>query len=221
MKSRKSKSKKKSLVVSWGIVILIVVLVLVFASRSGSSKAVEISDHDPVIGRDNAPITIMMFGIHSCTYSAEFFKEIYPWLKEEYIDTGKAKFVYKNFYASLKKATAGEAVLCAHDQGMFLPYNSVLFERSGEWGKNLGEMSIEEIINSTFAQYANELGLDEKIFLECLSQHRYRDHVVKDYGYAAELGVSKPPTFFINDLMIEGLPLLEDFKSVLLKFKHN
>nr|MCK4930072.1 thioredoxin domain-containing protein [Nanoarchaeota archaeon] len=218
----KSKSQKRTSIMGWGLVVLVVLLFLIFAYRIDSSKVVKISDHDPVTGIDDAPVTVVMFGSYHCSVSRQFFDEIYPWLKEQYVDTAKVKFVYKNFYAShdFEKILAAEASLCAHEQGMFWPYNSILFDRGKEWSQKISASEAEELFNPVFGKYATELGLDEKMFLECLYSHKYRAYIWESYDYAGDLGASKTPAFFINGLLIDGLPSLEDFESVLLKFSY-
>ena len=135
MKQKSEKSKKISIIFSYGLVILIVILLLVFIARARSYKPVQLSDHDPIIGQENAPVTVLMFGKYRCSVSKNFFDDIYPWLKSEYIDTGKVRFAYKSFYSpnTPEYIIAAEASLCANDQGMFWPYNSLLFEKENEW----------------------------------------------------------------------------------------
>jgi len=177
---------------------------------------------DVVIGRENAPVTIVMFGSYECSVSGEFFKTHYPAIKSEYIDTGKARFVYRNFYADISSsdAVATEAALCANEQGRFWDYNAVLFEKMNEWLNRYGSKETEEIFNPVFTEYAGSLELDTNTFSACLYQHKYRSRLRDEFNYAHEIGVAKTPSFYINGLMIDGLPSLDDFKSILSKFSY-
>jgi len=203
-----------------GLILLSALLFFIFADKSNSSSTIPVSELDPAVGLDNAPITVVMFGRYRCSFSKQFFNEIYPILKEKYIDTGKVKFVYKHFYYPKDpKKVGAEASLCAHDQGMFWPYNALLYDKVKEWGQLIDKSDVNKIFNPILNQYAIELGLDEKAFLECLTSHLHSGKVEQDYSYARDSGVSGTPTFFINDLKIDGLPSLKDFESILLKFK--
>lgn len=204
------KFESKMSYVLLALLVLSAVLFFTFTGRPGSGNFIQISDSDPVLGRNDAPVTVVIFGDYQCGYTKQFFDEIYPKLKEEYIDKGKVKLLYKQFPVHNEVWFAGEVSLCAHDQGKFWPYISILFDRMKEWSQD----------NTTFVRYANELGLDENTFLNCLNQHKYRDRVEEDYAYGRELSVSGTPTSFINGLMIKGATSVEEFESVLLKFSY-
>ncbi len=182
-----------------------------FAGRPGSANYVRISDSDPILGRSDAPVTIVVFGDYQCGYTKQFFDEIYPQLKSKYIDEGKVKLVYKQF--PLKEGTrdASEASLCANDQGKFWSYIDIILDRKKEWNQEG---------NTAFVKYAGELELNENAFSNCLDQHLHRSDIEKDYAYGQELEVSGTPTFFINGLRIRGIIPLEDFENVLSKFRY-
>lgn len=195
-----------------GLLVVIIVLFFIFTGRSSSEDFVQISEYNPVLGQNNAPVTVAIFGDSMCGYTRKFFEEVFPQLKESYIDTGKVKFVYKQFPPSDESKIEAEALLCAHDQGKFWSFISLFFEKRGEW---------EQEDNATFNKYTSELRLDKDIFLNCLNQHLHRTHVEEDYNEGIKLDVSKTPTFFINGMMIVGMNSFEDFEDILSKFTYN
>ena len=214
---KKSKLKASSYI----LLILVVVsgvLFFILAGKTGTGKIVQVSESDPSQGWREAPVTVVIFGDYKCGYTKQFFDEIYPWLKEKYIDPGKVWFVYKQFPRTETARRASEASLCAHDQGKFWAYNTVLLERIDEWSQRISTSEAEELFNPILGQYANELGLDEKTFLDCLSQHSHKVKIDQDYAYGEELGVSKTPALFVNSFMIDGTPSSGDFEAVLSKF---
>lgn len=92
-------------------------------------KIIDLSD-SPVRGDSNAKVTIVEFSDFECPYCHQFYNTTYLRLKTEYIDTGKVKFVYKQFplnsiHPNAQKAA--EASLCAHEQGKFWEYHDKLF----------------------------------------------------------------------------------------------
>src|SRR3989344_7320374 len=82
---------------------------------------VEVSaDDDPVLGDKNAPVTIIEFSDYQCPFCRKFWTEILPSIKSEYIDTGKVKFVYRDFpLTSIHPSAepAAEATNCVREQG--------------------------------------------------------------------------------------------------------
>ena len=220
---KKEKPKKARPIVAYVFIILIVLLLALLVVKSNSGKAIRISDYDPVFGHKDAPVTMLMFGRFSCSVTEEFFSDYYPWIKERYVDTGKVRFVYKNsvIFSDSDKFSAEEASLCANEQMAFWEYSNLLFERQDEWSNYLKNDDGSGFFQSIFSQYAGELNLNEEAFLECLYSRKYRSLIEEDYDYARELKTSKTPSFFINGLMVEGLPSSEKIESILLKFKYN
>ncbi len=88
------------------------------------------ADDDPVLGNPNAPVTIIEFGDFQCPYCKKFHDDTFPMLKKTYIDTGKAKFVYRDFPLENihpNARPAAEAAECADDQGKFWEYHNALY----------------------------------------------------------------------------------------------
>lgn len=87
--------------------------------------------HLPVLGDENAPVTIVEFSDLECPYCQQFFKDAYPQIKKEYIDTGKAKLYYRHYplpFHPMAKPSA-VAVECANDQGKFWEMHDRIFTR--------------------------------------------------------------------------------------------
>jgi len=128
-----------------------------------------------------------------------FAQQTFPQLKREYIDTGKVRFVYRDFPLSFHKnaALAAEAAQCAHEQEAFWELHDRIFASQGEWA---GSAEAKEI----FVQYAEELGLDREKFRECLDSGRYREEVQGDFKDGISYGVRGTPTFFRGGRKLVG-----------------
>lgn len=123
-----------------------------------------------------------------------------PELIKQYIDTGKARLVYRDFpltniHPNAQKAA--EAAACAGRQGQYWEMNGQLFAAQSEW-----EQSADP--SSQFKGYAQTLGLDSTTFDTCLDSGEATDEVGSHSLAAQTFGVKATPTFFINDLPIEG-----------------
>lgn len=154
-------------------------------------------DDDPVKGNLNAPITIVEFSDFQCPFCAKFHSTALPQLEANYIDSGKVKFVYRDFPIQSIHPNAVPAALaseCADEQGMFWEYHDLVFENQKKWQGLSGNAMID-----TFEQYALELGLNTSDFNTCLESGKYIDEVKKDLQDGASYGVTGTPGFFIGN----------------------
>jgi len=128
---------------------------------------------------------------------------VIPELIEQYVDTGKVRYVYREFpLASLHplSQSASEAAICAGKQDKYWEMNEKLFASNQEW--SAADPA------TTFPAYAEELGLDVDAFQECLDSGEGARVVKGDQMAGEAAGVNATPYFFINDLPIRGgLPI--------------
>jgi len=154
-------------------------------------------DDDPVKGNLNAPITIVEFSDFQCPFCAKFHSTTLPQLQANYIDSGKVKFVYRDFPIQSIHPNAVPAALaseCADEQGMFWEYHDLVFENQKKWQGLSGRIMID-----TFEQYALELGLNTSDFNTCFESEKYVDEVTKDLQDGASYGITGTPGFFIGN----------------------
>ena len=163
----------------------------------------------PFVGSENAPVTIIEFSDYECPFCSRFYTETEIQIRNDYVDTGKVKLVYKDFpLSSLHPSAqkAAEAARCAGDQGKYWEMHDILFEKQQEWA-SLGV--------SKTAEYAATLGLDGGQFSSCLSTGKYTSAVQKDFNEGSSLGVSGTPTFFVNGLEVVGAQPYAIFKQII------
>jgi protein-disulfide isomerase/plastocyanin len=154
-------------------------------------------DNDPMIGDPTAPVTIIEFSDFQCPLCVQFTQEIYPLIKEKYIDTGKVRLVYRDFpLADIhpKAELAAVAGECAFEQGPrhFWTFHDRMFADP------------ENINAETFHEWAVELNLNVERFDKCLSMMKYRKEIYEDFGDGQMVGVTTAPTFFINGRVVTG-----------------
>lgn len=177
-------------------------------------KPLEISvDDDPALGEEDAPVVIIEFSDFQCPFCKRFAEQTFPQLKRDYIDTGKVRFVFRDFPILRIHPNAGLAALaaeCADEQGRFWEMHDRLFARQAEWAGIAPEQA-----RSLFEAYARELKLDDPAFSECLASERYAEEVVEDWQDGIEAGVRGTPAFFINGEKLEGAWPYEKFREVI------
>jgi protein-disulfide isomerase len=129
---------------------------------------------------------------------------VIPDLIEQYVDTGKVRYVYREFPLNNIHPTAqkaSEAAVCAGELGSYWEMNEQLYATAEEW-------SAAEDPTAYFKEYADEIGLDAAAFSECLDSGWAEDKIEADRLAGHELEVNATPYFFVNDLAIRGgLPI--------------
>ena len=154
---------------------------------------------NPVLGEENAQITIVEFSDYQCPFCGRFFSQTEPQILEKYVKTGLAKFAYRDF-AFLdgfvgqdrgESHLAAEAARCAGDQGQYWQYHDTLFQNQN--GENVGAFSVDNL-----KKFASRLNLNAADFAECLDEGKYQNIVVQDTNEGGASGVSGTPTVFIG-----------------------
>ncbi|KAA3664782.1 MAG: hypothetical protein DWQ04_03925, partial [Chloroflexi bacterium] len=173
---------------------------------------VEVPEGDAfVIGDPDAPVTIVEYTDFQCPYCGRHFAQTFPQIKENFIDTGVVRYVFKDFPLTAihpQATAASEAARCAGDQGEYLAMHDVIFETQGEW-------SGRSDANDLFTGYAGNLGLDTDSFSECLESGKYTAAVEADAAEGSQLGVNGTPAFFINGYFISGAQPYELFEEAI------
>ncbi len=175
------------------------------------------ADDDPVLGDKNAPVTIIEFSDFQCPFCARFYLQTEKQIIDEYVDTGKVKFVYRDFPLNSihpDAQPAAEAAECADEQGKFWEYHNILFEKQDEWVGNAEIM---------LKKYASDLKLDTKKFNDCLDSNKYASEVNKDATDAVASGGQGTPYFVFLDKngdvtgVVSGAQQFPAFKSAIEK----
>lgn len=167
------------------------------APQPSAPQIVQVSlDDDPVKGDPNAPITIVEFSDFQCPFCSRFYEQTLPLIQQNYIDTGKIKFVYRDFPIDSLHPNARAAHVaaeCADEQGMFWEYHDILFGRVNEW-QSLPMSSLGD----QFVSYSDELELDLTEFISCLQSPVVADEVQADYLAGIRYEVTGTPGFFVG-----------------------
>jgi protein-disulfide isomerase len=161
-------------------------------------KPVKVSiDDDPIRGSLDAPITIIEFSDFQCPFCSRFQTETLPTILEEYVDTGKVKFVYRDFPIQSSHPNAMPAAAaseCAHEQNKYWEYHDALFERQQTWNN----LKLADSID-TFKNIAKEFGMNEDQFNSCLDSGKYVEEINKDLRDGTNYGITGTPGFFVGN----------------------
>jgi protein-disulfide isomerase len=169
----------------------------------------------PSLGRQDAPVTLVEFSDYQCPFCKRHFSTVYPLLKKDYIDTGKLRYIFRDFpIPSLhpQAQKAHEAAYCAREQNRYWEMHDILFENS------------QDLSVPSLKSYATKIALKHDQFNACLESGKYAGEVEKEIADGTQVGVSGTPSFFIGPsgsgekitgTMITGAQPLATFKQVI------
>ncbi len=157
--------------------------------------------HFPFKGDKNAKIAIVEFADFRCPFCKQFFDQTEPSIMKDYVDTGKAKFYFRQYqFLGPASTLAGNAAECANDQGKFWEYYDWLYKNQPS------ESDTSMYTNEKMTSVATTLGLNGQKFSECLVANKFNDNLGKDVadGNQAGGGSMGTPSFVIGKIGADG-----------------
>jgi len=150
---------------------------------------------DVVIGSRDAPVTVFEYASITCPHCARFHSEMLPAFKKGWIDTGKAKIVYRHFPLDKSALAASLAVSCIPAEARPAAV-SKLFETVSAWASH-------EDIGGAVIRSLPDAG-DQSKLIACMSSQETVNSIVNPQIEAAKGGVSGTPYFFVNGKPLQG-----------------
>ncbi len=158
------------------------------AERPSSEIVLDIAEA-PFKGAKDARLVIVEFSDYQCPFCARHVRETMPQIERTYVQTGKVKYVFRDFPLEAihpQAFRAAEAARCAGDQGKFWEMHDRLFAHPN---------ALEE---KDLIAHAEALGLDAKRFRQCLERRRFAERVRRDLWEGQRAGVRGTPSFLVG-----------------------
>ena len=179
------------------------------AFGTGSSFAVDLTGlNDPpafgemTMGPDTAKVTVIEYASATCPHCAAFYNDTFGVLKKEYIDTGKIKFVFREFPHQDAALAAFMLARCAPKEKYF-PLIDVFFATQQEWTRDpLAGLN----------KIAQQAGFTKESFDACMKNEAVAKDILAVRTKAEGFGVTGIPTFFVNGERFEGENTIEAFR---------
>ncbi len=167
----------------------------------------QVTPADHALGSADAPVTIIEYASMTCGHCAAFHVLTLPELKKKYVDTGKVRFVYRDFPLDKFALQAAQIAECAGNDRYFGVVDLV-FQTQAQW--TAGKDPIAELTKSL-----RIAGIGEADVKACLANEKVADAIVAERTTAEKLGVSSTPTLFINGERFSGNRTIEALDEAL------
>ncbi len=162
---------------------------------------------DIVIGSAKAQVTVTEYASMSCPHCAAFGENVFPMLRSKYIDTGKIRFVFREFPLDIHAAAASMLARCAskNDSEVYFDALQLLFQQ---------QQALMAQPKDTLKQIGRRFGMDDKAVEACETDQALLDKLAADQRFAYEtLKVDSTPTFFVNGERLKGSMSFEELEQ--------
>ena len=163
---------------------------------------------DIALGPADAKVTIIEYASMTCSHCAAFHKETYPELKKRYIDTGKVRFILREFPLD-PLATAGFMLARCDGDSKYYPITDLLFDNQSAWAFTSKPLD-------ALQQMMKQAGFSKEKFEACLKDQKLYDAVNAVRKRADEtFKVNSTPTFFINGQRVSGAVSIDEIEKII------
>lgn len=187
-------------------------------AQSGPS-VVELMKAGPLpemaIGKEDAPVTIIEYASMTCPHCASFHEKTWPELKKQYIDTGKVRFIYREFPLDPLALAGFVLARCAvgkdTSSDKYFGMIELLFQTQAKWAV---ERPLEPLLATV-----RQAGFTKESFEACLQNREIATSIqtIRDTA-ATRFGVGSTPTFFVNGKMVRGAASLQELEKEMQPF---
>jgi len=153
------------------------------------------------IGKPDAPDTIIEYSSLSCPHCAAFHKEIFPELESQYIDTGKVRYVMREFPLN-ESALAGAVIARCLDPSRYFAFTSLLFSKQNDW-------AFKEDALTPLKALAKQAGMTGEEFDKCIDNEALQKQILAVRDEGEKKGVHATPSFFVNGQLLKGAPTMQ------------
>src|SRR5579871_1083891 len=177
-------------------------------AQSASDVAKPVSLPDMALGPADAKVTITEYASMTCPHCAAFNEQVFPKIKAEYIDTGKVRYIFREFPLDIKAAAGSMLSRCIAngDPNKYFAVTDLLFKTQSDW--------VMKNTTEALTRIGKQAGLSQQQVDDCLKDQALLDKIAADQKYASDvLKVDSTPTLFINGEKIKGEASIEEFEK--------
>ena len=183
--------------------------VVVSPAQAADPSVADLMQPNPLgemaMGSESAPITVIEYASMTCPHCAHFSETTFPELKKRYIDTGKVRFIFREFPLD-RLAFAGFLLARCVPSDKYFPMIETLFAQQRDWVVQSPLQPMRAI--------AKQAGVSQEAFDACLEDRKLIEGIEKVRSQAADkFGVNSTPTFFVNGKRLAGALSIEEMEK--------
>jgi protein-disulfide isomerase len=162
------------------------------------------------MGPADAKCTIVEYASMTCGHCANFHNKVFPELKAKYVDTGKVRFIFREFPLEDFAAAASMLARCSGGEKTY-PLIGILFAKQDQWAAAAASARVTKLF-----ELAKQAGFTQETFDKCLTDQKLLDQINAVRDRAGEkFGVQSTPTFFINGKKMAAGPSMAEFDKLI------
>ena len=178
--------------------------------KAADHSVLNIKDTDFVLGSPESPITIIEYASMSCSHCADFHNDTLESLKTEYIDTGKVKFVFRDFPFNYPALVGSMILRCVPNDARY-QYMNALYKLQKNWVRREHIDTKKELY-----KIMQSGGMQQEDFDACLSDINLENDILEDVMNAQkEFNIRSTPSFIINGVLYSGNKNIKEFRQII------
>jgi len=177
-------------------------------AQTAAEVAKPVSLPDMALGPADAKVTITEYASMTCPHCAAFNEQVFPKIKSEFIDTGKIRYIFREFPLDSKAAAGSMLSRCIAkgEAAKYFTVTDLLCRQQNDW--------VMKNTTETLTRIGKQAGLSQQEVEACLKDQSLLDKIAADQKYASDvLKVDSTPTFFINGEKIKGETSFDEFSK--------
>ena len=180
--------------------IILAITILGFASNAAFSENNKENIYlDMIKGNSDAKVAIVEYASFTCPHCATFHKEIFPQLREQYIDTGKVKFIYREVYFDAPGLWGGLLARCMGPEKYF-GIVDLLYKKQSKWASGSTE---KEILNELFS-IGRQVGMEDEQINKCMQNKEKSLKMIDAYLENSKIDeITSTPSLVINGKLLK------------------
>ena len=191
-------------------ILSIVFFIVFFILPISANTVLEVTEDDFVVGDKNAPVTIIEYSSLSCSHCANFHNNTLEDLIKEYVDTGKARIVFRDFPFNYP-ALLGSMVLRCIPEDVRYDYMNALFQLQPKWVVRENAKSKQELY-----KIMQSGGMTKEEFETCTNNVELENTILQALIAAQnEFNIQSTPSFLINGNLVEGNKSIKEFRQII------
>jgi len=174
-----------------------------------AQPAAPVGAREMTLGMDTAPVTVIEYASLTCPHCAQFHATIFPVLKAEYIDTGKVKFIYRDFPLDEPGLRASQMARCKGTPESFFGFTDVLFKTQSRWADR-------QKWSENLEQMAKLGGIGADAFKACMNDKALSDYVMQQrLDGDKQFKITGTPTIIVNNKNVGSPNTADEMKKLI------